>query len=308
MRRLASSFRLAVAIAIAASGCGVAHAKQASPPLPELQFAAIQAPEHFVGDRWSYMEAGRKNAPVIVALHGIGDNSMQWREQFAGLSDRFRVIAWNAPGYMLSDGLKAERPSCSDYANALKDFLDALELEQVHLLGNSFGSRVAQCFAMHFPQRVGKMVFVGPSAGRDDMTEQEKQEYLDGRRAQIAQGGYHFPGNRVSRLLSRNSSPEMVERVSYAMRATNPRAFMQAAYFVVGGGYAPATVGAKVSAPLLLIAGEDDMVSPPATNAVPLHQAVRGSRLIVLKGIGHLPQVEDARTVNKLVREFLLSR
>jgi len=44
------------------------------------------------------------DAPVIVALHDLGDNAMQWRFQLAGLSDCFRVVAWNAPGYLLSDG------------------------------------------------------------------------------------------------------------------------------------------------------------------------------------------------------------
>jgi pimeloyl-ACP methyl ester carboxylesterase len=45
------------------------------------------------------------DAPSLVLLHGVGANSMHWRFQLAGLSDRFRVIAWNAPGYMLSDAL-----------------------------------------------------------------------------------------------------------------------------------------------------------------------------------------------------------
>src|SRR5215471_4425905 len=70
----------------------------ALPPLPELCFAEIPATSRhrYVGDRFCYMEAGRVDLPPVLLLHGIGANSLHWRYQLAGLSDRFRLIAWNA--------------------------------------------------------------------------------------------------------------------------------------------------------------------------------------------------------------------
>src|SRR5580704_17097071 len=119
------------------------------PSLPDLRFLPIPAASRprYRGDRFSYMEAGSPDAPPLLLLHGVGANAMHWRFQFAGLSDRFRVIAWNAPGYMLSDNLAVEAPEGRDYADAVIDFLQACGVTRCDVLAISFGARTAQCVA-----------------------------------------------------------------------------------------------------------------------------------------------------------------
>jgi pimeloyl-ACP methyl ester carboxylesterase len=275
------------------------------PPLPELQFLEIPASSRhrYAGDRFCYMEAGDRNGRPILLLHGIGANSMHWRFQFAALADRFWLVAWNAPGYLLSDNLRAETPGCCDYADALADFAMALEIGAFDLVANSFGTRVAQCFfAHHDPGRIGRAVFTGTSVAQSRSLEERSRD-LEARAHMIERGGYGF-GERAAALLGSAASADTVALVRDTLRATNPEGFMQAARFGTAGEVPPLGSG-MAAVPVLIIQGEEDRVTPAAANAELLAAVLPQSRLVKLAGCGHLPEVEFPDRVNDLIRDHL---
>jgi pimeloyl-ACP methyl ester carboxylesterase len=252
------------------------------------------------------MEAGDPGAPPLVLLHGIGGNSLHWRWQFAGLADRFRVIAWNAPGYMLSDCLVAETPSWRDWAGALDDFLAAVGIARFDVLANSFGTRVAQSFAYHHGGGIGRAVFTGTSVvAGTRIPPNERTRIVEERARMIARGGYGFAA-RASALVGSRASAETLAMVQHTARATNPKGFMQAARSIANEDMPP--LGTGLTMPLLMIQGAEDRVTPLATNAALLVEALPNARLVVLDGCGHLPEVEEPERVNDLVRHLLAAQ
>src|SRR5260370_17551687 len=68
------------------------------------------------GSVLAYSEAGA--GTPLVLLHGIGSAARAFDDQLAGLSDRLRVIAWDAPGYGGPTGLAPQSPKANDYPTA----------------------------------------------------------------------------------------------------------------------------------------------------------------------------------------------
>ncbi len=111
--------------------------------------------------RLSVLEAG--TGPPALALHGLGGTKGSFLPTVAGLAGRFRVIAVDLPGFGDSDKPIGASYDARFFARAVIDLLDALELERVHVIGNSLGGRIALEVGLQDPDRVGRLVLLAPS-------------------------------------------------------------------------------------------------------------------------------------------------
>jgi pimeloyl-ACP methyl ester carboxylesterase len=111
--------------------------------------------------RLSTMEAG--SGPTVLALHGLGGTKGSFLPTVAALGSRFRVIAVDLPGFGDSDKPIGASYDARFFARAVVDLLDALELDRVHLIGNSLGGRVALEVGLAHPDRVGRLALLCPS-------------------------------------------------------------------------------------------------------------------------------------------------
>jgi pimeloyl-ACP methyl ester carboxylesterase len=111
--------------------------------------------------RVSTMEAGI--GPPVLAIHGLGGTKGSFLPTLAALSDRFRVLAVDLPGFGDSDKPIGASYDPRFFADAMVDLLDALAIDHVDLIGNSLGGRVALEIALRAPERVGRLALLAPS-------------------------------------------------------------------------------------------------------------------------------------------------
>ncbi|MEU2041928.1 alpha/beta fold hydrolase [Nocardia niwae] len=117
-----------------------------------------------VGDRDIYFtEAGA--GPVVVLLHGGGPGASgmsNYSRNIEALAGKFRVIVPDMPGYGRSSKRVDHTDPFGDLASAVGGLLDALGVTRAHLIGNSYGGAAALRLAMDRPEKVDRMILMGP--------------------------------------------------------------------------------------------------------------------------------------------------
>lgn len=123
----------------------------------------VQTRSVAVGPRRIHMhEFG--SGPVLLMLHGGGPGASglsNYARNVQALARHHRVLVPDLPGYGQSSKGVADDPF-GDIAAAMLGLLDALDIGRAHVVGNSLGGAVALRMALDAPQRVGRLVLMGP--------------------------------------------------------------------------------------------------------------------------------------------------
>jgi pimeloyl-ACP methyl ester carboxylesterase len=186
---------------------------------------------------FSYLEAG--SGRPLVLLHGIGSAAASFRCQLQTLSARFRVVAWDAPGYGGSTPLSVAQPDASLYAAALDTWLGALGIERCHLVGQSLGTLVAARFAAEQPRRVLGLTLVGIAKGHGRLPPSERERFLAQRLDDLNRlGPLGMAAKRGPRLLGPDATEAMRRTVIEIMGRIRPEDYGQAAHMLSTGDIA----------------------------------------------------------------------
>ncbi|MFF1920456.1 alpha/beta fold hydrolase [Streptomyces sp. NPDC058221] len=243
-----------------------------------------------------FLDAGPADAPVVVMLHGTAGSLENFCVNVAAYAEHFRVLALDMLGCGYTD--KPEQDYLiTDYAEHLRGFLDALDVDSAALVGVSLGSWVAARLAHDHPGRVTSLVMIAP-AGIITDAEQEAAVAQGVRKRRTAAATEPSWQSVSAAMTSLVLDPEQLMDDLIAVRlAIYRQPSMTAAMprllaFTRGGQHLSPEEWARIQQPVMVIAAVD---APGMflDNAYAVHAAAPATELVELGGCDHWAQYEQ---------------
>jgi pimeloyl-ACP methyl ester carboxylesterase len=260
------------------------------------------------------VEAGSSEAPTVLCLHGFPELAVSWRDQLAGLSDRYRVVAPDMRGYGGTDA----PPRVLDYtidrlARDVVELIEALGVRRVHLVGHDWGGAIAWEVAQRHAEQLLTLSVINCPPYQILMREL-------GRFEQLRRSWYFFffqlpfvpewqmrrkPELVIKALLANayNKKPFTRERLEPYIRQARDRKMAGVNYYRAALLHRPRR-RRRISVPTRLIWGlRDPALGPWFAEASRYESWVAHFDRVLLEDVGHFPAQEAADVVNAALRE-----
>jgi pimeloyl-ACP methyl ester carboxylesterase len=265
------------------------------------------------GDRVAYRDSG--SGETVLLIHGMAGSSDTWRAMIPELAKKYRVVAPDLLGHGQSDKPRGDY-SLGAFAVWLRDLLDELGVTRATIVGQSLGGGVAMQFVYQHPDYCQRLVLISSGGlGRDvgwtlRLLSAPGAELI---LPVIAPSPVLTAGNKLRSWFTAAGiqSPRGAEIWSAYSSLADPQtrqAFLRTLRSVVD--YRGQAVSAlnrlhlTSELPTMAIWGDQDEIIPVA-HAYAAQAARPGSRLEVLEGVGHFPQVERPTEVVRLIDDFI---
>jgi len=247
--------------------------------------------------------AGTRTAGTLVLLHAFPLNARMWEPQRSLAATGWHVIT---PHLRAMDGGHGETPvkSFDDAAGDVVDLMDRLHIESAVIGGVSMGGYLA--FALY---RWAARYFAGMLLA-DTRPDADSPEAIEGRQRMLATLAEHGPPAiaeaMIPRLLgetTRRTRPDLVEEVRRLVVSNSPEA-IEGALIALMTRPDSRPILSTIDCPVLIVVGEEDVVTPPAISR-DMHRAIPRSSIVTIPGAGHLPSLEQPSLFNSALAQFL---
>ncbi len=243
----------------------------------------------------------RGNGPAIVFLHGHPFSRAMWASQLETLSDEFRVVAPDLPGYGES-GTVDQIMSMRRFADSVLELLDVLGVERATVVGLSMGGLVAMELGLGYPDRIDGLVLTATTAA--PLTPEEVEMRRSTAQRLERDGMLDHALEMAGRLFGPDArrEPALVLPILETMLTTSPAG---AAAALRGRAERPPyhELLPALRVPSLVLAGDADFFSTAEITAQ-LVAALPDPEVVILPGIGHMPNLEAPEAFDRTVRRF----
>lgn len=255
-----------------------------------------------------YYEEYGSGQPLLLIM-GWGGNAATWKPQIPGLSDAFRVIAFDNRGTCRSSAPK-EPYSIPQMAADTAGLLDALEIPQAHVFGISMGGMIAQELALAHPKRVGALVLGCTTAGGSHMAgaEQLQTEIADFQQADHRKAmDLEWFAGFLKRLWTEEalvqSDAYLQDFVLSMIRFPPPLHGLrnQAAAIAAHDTYERLP---QIRCPTLVITGSEDTLIDPR-NSDTIADRIPNAERYIFPGLKHAFHLERPEIVDPIVIDFI---
>ena len=260
--------------------------------------------------RIHYHEAG--TGPALILLHGSGPGVSGWsnfRGNFPVFAERFRTVVVDMPGFGRSERPEFDRAYPKVAADAVARLMGGLGIDKAHLLGNSMGGYVALEFALAYPEKVDRLVLMGPGGLAVNVLGPEQSE--GARRL----GEFMMAPSKkameawVDTMVANKAvvDDDLIEERLANAQAPGALESAMAIFMSLGQHPDPVPMYARlkgITAPTLVTWGRDDRMLP-VEGALMGFRQLPNAELHIFSRCGHWAQVERKGDFERLVTEFL---
>lgn len=255
------------------------------------------------GFNLAYLDQGV--GPVVLLVHGFPMDHTLWGNQVRALTDHYRVIVPDLPGFGQSELSRSREFSISLMADALVELLEFLEItEPITLAGLSMGGYVVMDFMRCYADRIERLALFDTRATTDTPEGIQNRE----KTAELAmsEGIRSIAEGMIPKLFSPVSlerKPELVEAMRQKMLATRPET-VAAASLAMAARVDSTELLARLTIPTLVVVGEHDLPAPPEVMRQ-MANSIAHATFVQVPAAGHLTPLEQPEIVNKTLLQFL---
>lgn len=246
-------------------------------------------------------EAGTRDLPPLLMLHGVGGNHQAFVPQLKSLTDSAWCLAWDMPGYGQSSAL--EPMSWEGLCESIVQLLDQHSIERINLLGHSLGGMLALEFASRYPLRLQSLILyaTSPAFGNRDGSFQE--EFLRARLAPLEQGASmtDLAAKVVPGMLHAQHqylAPDLVTMMGQVPAPTYAQALTCITEFDQRHNLD------KITMPCTVIAGDQDP-NAPATMMAKMASKISHADYVNITDCGHFANLEQVAEFNQTIKQHL---